>query len=67
MQDLESSINWFREEATKLPAPDRSAVMTVLRVRDPRSIFMGLDSLERQHRLPDSWREPLTEFYGMFC
>ena len=67
MHTLDEYFEWFRMEAQHLDAEIRPHVLGALDHKDPRQVFLNLDRLNRQAKLPGIWNSKLDEFFWLFC
>ena len=66
MMSLEEFRSWFRGEAETLPRDIKLQVFNALQSRDHRQLFLHLNNMDLQGRLPLNWKPMLDDFYSQF-
>ena len=64
--DLENFLTWFWMEAEALAPEQRDRVNAALTQDNHRIVFLHLDELSKDGRLPTAWSVKLDEFYSRF-
>lgn len=62
MRSAEKYFEWFRAEAEKLSNDIKFEILDIIAHFNERNIYIELDRLHNEGKIPDSWRKKLDEY-----
>ena len=63
MAITDECINWFRVSAENLPHWDKIDVINIIHDKNLFDVHQNLSKLLESKKIPEEWRDKLTEFF----